>query len=162
MVQRLALIGFAAAMLATDVSLFQTALPIRFETVVSADCSPQCTDFVYGATKINFSKCWNRKQYGDAGQWISYAQRCGFAVSAMPTNNSIFEIPSPNHVGIVTSSAYDARTRTYNLLVFDSNWAKGQCRERRVQATYNPTARMITFADGRSSYPVNGFITRWY
>ena len=96
----------------------------------SAYCHPQCTDYAAcGQTwsssssactpsnsRVNFSRCWDSKLYGDAGQWVAHAGSC-VVTRSYPSNGSLFEIQfadNTGHVGSVDSVTYNAAAGSTN------------------------------------------------
>lgn len=127
-------------------------------TIQAAACQPQCTTWVVQRTGINFKKCWG-KQYGNAGEWVKYAKKCGFKTSSTPKKGAIGEIKSPGHVFHVTSVKEKSKNK-YELVFTDANWNLNCGIRTSVKAEYNKSTDKITMG-GNTKYSTTGFITKW-
>jgi len=128
-------------------------------TTQAAVCQPQCTTWVAQRTGINFKKCWSGKQYGNAGEWLKYAKKCGFSTSSTPKNGAIGEINSPGHVFHVTSVKEKSKNK-YEVIFTDSNWNLKCGTRSSVKAEYDKSSGKITMG-GSTKYSTTGFITKW-
>lgn len=127
-------------------------------TTQAAVCQPQCTTWVAQHTGINFKKCWG-KQYGNAGEWVKYAKKCGFKTSSTPKKGAIGEIKSPGHVFHVTSVKEKSKNK-YELVFTDANWNLNCGIRTSVKAEYNKSTDKVTMG-GNTKYSTTGFITKW-
>lgn len=116
-------------------------------------CHPQCTDYVYGKTNINFKNCWKNSKgepiiYGNAGEWYDHAKKCGFSTSSTPKDGVIGELKSPGHVFMVYSSKKTSSSK-YDLVVGDRNWNLN-CGERKsFKAQYDKNTGKITMGGSK-------------